>query len=223
MRDALALHDQVLRDSIDVAGGYVFATGGDAFSAAFASAEGAIDATPDGGRIVTSSIDGVAVVWEASTLDVVATLEHGVRAAGDVAISPDGLTVAVASTTGVVQIWDVGAAVQERTLEGHIGRVNTVRFRPDGSLLATGGGDGTARVWDTTSWEQTRVFSGHDGEVLDVAFSPDGNTLVTAGRDGTIRLRMLDADTLIATARAGVTRSLTDAECAAYVPSGTCD
>jgi WD40 repeat protein len=61
------------------------------------------------------------------------------------------------------------------------------------------------------------------GEVLDVAFSPDGKTLATAGRDGTIQLRVLDADTLIATARARVTRSLTDAECATYLPSGTCE
>ncbi|MFQ5554330.1 MAG: protein kinase, partial [Acidimicrobiia bacterium] len=44
MRDALALHDRVLRGAIDGSGGYVFATGGDAFSAAFASAEAAIAA-----------------------------------------------------------------------------------------------------------------------------------------------------------------------------------
>ena len=48
MRGALALHDRLLRGAIEAAGGYVFATGGDAFSAAFASAEAAIDATLSG-------------------------------------------------------------------------------------------------------------------------------------------------------------------------------
>ena len=181
-----------------------------------------LDVTPDGDRIVTSSVDGTAIVWEANTLDVVATLEHR-GFAGDVAISPDGQTVAVATQTGAVQIWDVASETLERRLEGHSGLVITGRFSPDGSRLATGGADGTARIWNISNWEQTRIFMGHEGEVLDVAFSPDGKTLATAGADGTIQLRVLDADTLIATARARVTRSLTDAECATYIPSGTCE
>jgi len=182
-----------------------------------------LDSTPDGSRIVTSSPDGTAIVWESNALDVIATLEHGETELADVAISPDGQAVAVGTSRGVVQIWDVESETLERTLEGHIGLVNTVRFSPDGSRLATGGDDGTARVWDTSTWEQTRVFFGHESGVLDVAFSPDGSTLATAGRDGTVRLRILDPETLIAAARARVTRSLTDAECAAYLPSGTCD
>ena len=48
MRGALALHDEILRGAIEAAGGYVFATGGDAFSVAFASAEAAIDAALSG-------------------------------------------------------------------------------------------------------------------------------------------------------------------------------
>jgi predicted ATPase len=44
MRDALARHDQILRSSIERHGGYVFATGGDGFAAAFGRAGDAVAA-----------------------------------------------------------------------------------------------------------------------------------------------------------------------------------
>jgi class 3 adenylate cyclase len=44
MRAALARHDAILRDAIEAYGGYVFATGGDAFAAAFARAGDALAA-----------------------------------------------------------------------------------------------------------------------------------------------------------------------------------
>jgi len=194
------------------------------WTGAYTNTDRWIDTTPDGQRIVTSG-DGVSFVWESSTMDLAATLEHGETAPsiGDVAISPDGETVAVATSSGEVQLWDVETETVLRTLVGHVGVVNSVRFSPDGRLLATAGVDGTSRVWDTSSWVQERLFTGLQGSVKDLDFSPDGTTLVTAGEDGTIRFWTLDADTLIATARASVTRSLTEAECANYVPDGRCD
>ena len=44
MRAALAWHDSIVRDAIDAHGGYVFATGGDGFAAAFARAGDALAA-----------------------------------------------------------------------------------------------------------------------------------------------------------------------------------
>jgi adenylate cyclase len=43
MKSALARHDEILRDTIESRGGYVFATGGDAFSAAFQAASDALE------------------------------------------------------------------------------------------------------------------------------------------------------------------------------------
>jgi predicted ATPase len=47
MRFALQRHDVILRSALDAHGGYVFATGGDAFSAAFARASDAVEAARD--------------------------------------------------------------------------------------------------------------------------------------------------------------------------------
>jgi adenylate cyclase len=43
MKFALARHDEILRDTIESRNGYVFTTGGDAFSAAFQAASGALE------------------------------------------------------------------------------------------------------------------------------------------------------------------------------------
>ena len=44
MRDAVERHDDILRTAIEDSGGFVFATGGDAFSAAFQTAQNALAA-----------------------------------------------------------------------------------------------------------------------------------------------------------------------------------
>ena len=44
MQVALARHDEVLRSAIEASGGYVFATGGDGFAAAFHRPDDAVEA-----------------------------------------------------------------------------------------------------------------------------------------------------------------------------------
>ena len=50
MADALRVHDAIVRGTIERHGGYVFATGGDGFCAAFSTAA---DAADGGGRVAT--------------------------------------------------------------------------------------------------------------------------------------------------------------------------
>jgi class 3 adenylate cyclase len=44
MRVALERHDAIVRDTVEGHGGYLFATGGDGFAVAFASARDAVEA-----------------------------------------------------------------------------------------------------------------------------------------------------------------------------------
>lgn len=61
MDQALELHDQVLRAAIEANGGYVFATGGDSFSAAFSSPTSALIASVEAQRGFVSSECGLRV------------------------------------------------------------------------------------------------------------------------------------------------------------------
>lgn len=53
MRKVVARHDKILRNAIDSKGGYVFATGGDAFSAAFQNTHDAVTAALDAQLAIT--------------------------------------------------------------------------------------------------------------------------------------------------------------------------
>ena len=52
MRGSLARHDEIVRRTIESHDGYVFATGGDAFSAAFQSMDEAVDAALSAQRLL---------------------------------------------------------------------------------------------------------------------------------------------------------------------------
>ncbi len=55
MREALALHDKVLRAAVESAGGFVFSTGGDGFAAAFGRARNGIEAATAAQQHLASS------------------------------------------------------------------------------------------------------------------------------------------------------------------------
>jgi WD40 repeat protein len=103
--------------------------------------------SPDGGRVVTASRDGMARIWEAATgkeLRVLRGHEKAVRAA---AFSPDGKRVVTASEDNTARIWDAETGTEWLTLTGHAGPVFAAEFSPDGRRVLTASRDGTARLW----------------------------------------------------------------------------
>ena len=71
MQEAVRLHDRLMRESIETAGGYVFKTVGDAFCAAFARPESAVIAAIDAQRALAaadfSPVDGLRVRMAVNT------------------------------------------------------------------------------------------------------------------------------------------------------------
>jgi hypothetical protein len=86
--------------------------------------------------------------------------------------------------------------------------------------IATGEADGTVRLWDAATGEETLVLTGHSANVVDVTFGPNGRRLASVSLDGTMRVWAIDIEDLLALARAGIERELTDAECRAHIGFG---
>jgi len=151
--------------------------------------------SPDGGRVVTASRDGIARIWtlDGATKPVVLDGEGG--ALLDARFSHDGARIVTANADGTARIWQRdgsgGTALRSQVLRGHNGAVNAAVFSPNDAWIATASADGTARLWRAERHQATRaptVLAGHTDQVLSVAFSPDGTHLVTASRDGTARV-----------------------------------
>jgi WD40 repeat protein len=118
-------------------------------------------------------------VWDATTGEVLASLEGHTHAVYSVAFSPDGGRIASGSHDDTVRVWDATTGEVIATLEGHTDWVKSVAFSPDGGRIASGSDDSTVRVWDATIGEVLATLEGHTDSVKSVAFSPDSSRLIS--------------------------------------------
>jgi WD40 repeat protein len=161
--------------------------------------------SPDGTRIVTSSMDRTARVCDAASGEELLVLQGHEDAVYGAAFSPDGHRIVTAAGDGTARVWDAASGQELQVLRGHTDppwtdavkeimgpqlgpHVWSGAFSPDRSLLVTAASDWTARVWDAYSGEELQVLRGHEGGVLNAAFSSDGAYVVTASDDKTARV-----------------------------------
>ncbi len=64
--------------------------------------------SPDGGRIITASIDGTARLWDGETGTPLAVLKGHTNGVVTAAFSPDGERVVTGSWDGTARLWVVG-------------------------------------------------------------------------------------------------------------------
>jgi WD40 repeat protein len=144
---------------------------------------------PAGDRVLTTSEDGTARVWEVHGGERVGpVLAHGAPVRHG-SFSPDGKLVATAGRDGQAKIWEVAAGDQPTCVVRHGAALTCALFHPNGRSLLTAGEDGAARLWDAATGRPLAGPWRHDkGRIYGAAFSPDGRRVLTAGEDGTARL-----------------------------------
>jgi WD40 repeat protein len=142
--------------------------------------------SPDEKRIVISSQDGSAKVWDAATGEELLNLCCHLQPVFGAAFSPDGSKVATASADRTVKIWDANTGKELMTLSGPEDQVTNVAFSPDGKQIAGPTWDHTTFIWDSESGNQLYRLAGHTDVVEDASFSPDGKHVVTASDDGSV-------------------------------------
>jgi WD40 repeat protein len=156
--------------------------GGMAFNAAL---------SPDGGTVVTTTIDADVTLWDVETGARTPLVGHGASVLA-AAFSPDGTRVATGGQDQTARVWDTEQGTAVAVLKGHDEGVNRVAFSPDGRSVVTGSYDGSARRWDVGG---QIVLRGHGAEGEKVAarvssaeMSRDGRTVLTAPSDVGARL-----------------------------------
>jgi WD40 repeat protein/serine/threonine-protein kinase RIO1 len=151
----------------------------------------AITFSPDGTMLASAGNDATVYIWDASTGEVLHTLQGHDYALWTVT---DGVDEGGGQTpTGPTRLWDTISGNELDTLHGLDAYVFALAFSPSGNLLASGGGDRSIRLWDTSTGKEMNILRGHASQVSSVAFSPDGTRLVSASGDSTLYL--WDTDT----------------------------
>ena len=147
----------------------------------------AVALSQDGRLAVTSSRDGSARVWDASTgRQVGAPLQHkGIVHAA--VFSDDARRIVTASADGTARVWD---AETGRPITGslpHESRVGGAAFSDDGRRVVTIAGKG-ARIWDVETSQPLGGLLEHSQNVWTFALTPDGRYVGTNTTDGDLRI-----------------------------------
>ncbi|HXJ56675.1 MAG TPA: serine/threonine-protein kinase [Verrucomicrobiae bacterium] len=141
--------------------------------------------SPDGFRVLTTSLDNTARVWDATTgQPLTEAMRHGAKIlTGE--FSPDGQCVVTASEDKTARVWNAKTGRPLTEPLRHDGVVRSARFSPDGRWVVTASLDGTARVWDVKLRQQLAPHLEHESLVRSARFSLDGRQVITASWDGT--------------------------------------
>jgi WD40 repeat protein len=141
----------------------------------------------DGSRVATAHSNGTVVVWNAQTLQPLATLVEPFQEIRDIELSPEGTRLAMGLGDGTARIWDLAltGGAETLVLAGHNTGIQSMKFSPDGMRLATASEDGTVNLWDVSpqgggDWTEPASRA--------VAYSPDGRTLAVGNTDGSVSL-----------------------------------
>jgi WD40 repeat protein/serine/threonine protein kinase len=146
--------------------------------------------TPDGGRLVTMTVQDEIAVWDPSSGARLAVLRApgsgpASTARASLAIAPDGVMVAGAARDGSITLWQLPDPTPRASWRAHDSVVNQIAFSPDGSLLASSSEtEREAIVWRVATHEVALRLA-HEEGLRAAAFSPDGTRILTASDDRT--------------------------------------
>jgi WD40 repeat protein len=143
--------------------------------------------SPDGKLLASDGQDGVVVIWDAASDELVTTLTvPDNRWSPSLAWSPDGGQVAAAIIGGGV-IWDVASGEVAQILQNSTSVTRDIAWSPDGSRLASASDDGTITIWDAASGaELARLSDDRGWPFWSVAWHPDENLLASGAQDGVV-------------------------------------
>jgi WD40 repeat protein len=151
--------------------------------------------SPDGSRIVSTSLDKTVRLWDAQTGAEVATLAGHTCEVTACAFSPDGRRIASSSDDETLKLWDAQTAAELATLKGHTAEVTACAFSPDGRRIVSASRDKTLRLWDAQTGAELDTLGGDTFGLDTCAFSPDGARIVSGSDSAGSKLKLWDAQT----------------------------
>ncbi len=143
-----------------------------------------LDFSPDSRRLVSSSSDKTAIIWDVLNQKKLHVLEgHEMRIYG-VAYSADNSMVATGSDDDSIKLWDAYSGRLITTMTGHTKDVLSLVFTPDGRYLLSGSDDKTIRLWRAESGRLVKVLATQNTTVDHLSVSPNSRMVLSGSGIG---------------------------------------
>jgi|GEM_PF-1283760 len=142
----------------------------------------------EGTKIVTSSLDGTAKLWNVNTGACLLTLVGHTNQVNSATFSPSGKEIITASSDGTVKLWDATDGSLSATIINGETSIIFAAFSPDGDQFAWTESNGSVYVSSTSTGEVLTEFDGHTARTRSVQFNSTGDMIVTASSDGTAKI-----------------------------------
>jgi WD40 repeat protein len=137
---------------------------------------GCLDYSPDGGLIVSGSMDHRVGLWSTTDRSLVRFSEPVGRNVRCVAFSPDGLTIVSGSDGGIVHVWDTNLTLVNSVEIGYV--VESIGFFPDGERVYVNLAGERVRVYNVLTWEIIDTINVYAAGASKIAVSPDGTSII---------------------------------------------
>ena len=138
---------------------------------------GSMSFSPDNQRLISSSEDGTAKIWDVKTGRVITTLTGHSKNVSSASFSPDGEVVVTTSPDSTIRIWNSHSAKLLETI--HIpARCISAAFSPDGKQIVSTATDLTIRTWDSATGEIIPIYKSKDFIPWNIQYSPDGTKIL---------------------------------------------
>jgi WD40 repeat protein len=134
--------------------------------------------SPNGTRVVTTSVDGIAQLWNAITGKPLGEPLMDNANANSVQFSSDGSRL-VTSGDNSAQLWDAINGKPLGEAMTHQGAVQSAQFSPDNRRVLTIS-DKSTQLWDAMTGKPLSEVMLHQATIHSAQFSPDGTKLLTA-------------------------------------------
>jgi WD40 repeat protein len=144
--------------------------------------------SPDGNLVVTTSTDDTARVWDLTSPQPKAVLDHPDGNVVSAEFSRDGSKLVTATEGSAAYVWLTKTWEKDFTVLGQLNPLTDASFSPDGRFLAIASRDRNVHLVNADNGFRLGTLSGHSEAVLSVSFSPNGRSLLSAGSDGSARL-----------------------------------
>jgi WD40 repeat protein len=159
--------------------------------------------TPDGDRVVSTSLDNMLNVWDLATGALLKTLRGHPDSVEAVALTPDGkLAISCGVNDARLRVWDLRTGEAVRSYQGLARSYGAVVVTPDGRRVIAASSnpwDALIEEWDLRTGDKLMTIRGeHKDLITGLVLAPNGREAVSVSLDHTLKLWNLDSGELVA-------------------------